>query len=192
MGQIPKSSSFQTVSVSFEKPVWQFWLTCLWIILTNLIVLVKAILEALFHRFILSGFREEEHRNKEEKPGVFPVLFYWNFLNMRKKEMEIRWPFLVFVYIFFSECIEKLIWKKALACWWMFPRVTIRYSDLCVYVCMGVYVCIWVDLCIYICVRVCVFVNTSTFVFQSNALDEQLGKLSASFLNFFPLRVVAF
>lgn len=45
--------------------------------MTGLIVLVKAILEAIFHLFLLSVFHEKGQMNKEERPVFFlSILFY--------------------------------------------------------------------------------------------------------------------
>lgn len=45
--------------------------------MTGLIVLVKAILEAIFHLFLLSVFHEKGQMNKEERPVFFFYLFYF-------------------------------------------------------------------------------------------------------------------
>lgn len=59
--------------------------------MTGLIVLVKAILEAIFHLFLLSVFHEKGQMNKEERPVFFFIYFILLKFFKNKKKGNIDW-----------------------------------------------------------------------------------------------------
>ena len=81
---------------------------------------------------------------KPVSPLPPPALCYWNFLKTKTMKIEVGWPSLIFVNIFFSERIEKLIWKLASACWWVFPRIFLDTRLVCLCKCVHVYMCEYV------------------------------------------------